>query len=195
MKVIGWALLLALPAFGQDLVWRWVDDSGEEHYTNDKSSIPEKARARATSTEGAELSVLSTSDSSSPAPIGRPVQVAPAVLGRPIPGQVVSPAPKATPIAPLRGTLRLVLFEASTNSASKTLRRSGVVEKLVLDNPGLKLERLEFATAVERAEQLHVTEIPTVLFLDEAGVERGRTSGLTTLKQLQAQLDQAKVAR
>ena len=44
MRAAAWVLLFALPALGQEQVWRWVDDAGEEHYTYDKASIPEKAR-------------------------------------------------------------------------------------------------------------------------------------------------------
>jgi hypothetical protein len=166
--IFAWTLCLALPVLAQDQVWRWVDESGEEHYTNDKPSIPEKFRGRASSTSGDELSVLKTTPPSTAEPIAQ---------------------------APRKPTaIRAVLFEASTQSASKTLRRSGVLEKLVADNPGLALERVEFATAVDRAEKLNVTQLPTVLFLDGAGLERGRASGLLTVKELQRELDKARGA-
>jgi hypothetical protein len=165
--------LLSFGAFADDQVWRWVDEKGEEHYTNDKSSIPEKSRPKATSTTGAELSVLQTA-------------------GGPLPNEPARPATKAMAPAAAAAVNRVLVFEASTNAASKALKKSGALEQLVSENPGLKLERYEFAAAVERAEALHVTEIPTVLFLDDTGVERGRATGSLTIKQLQFQLDLAR---
>src|SRR4051812_40656573 len=112
MKAIALALVVSISAFAQEQVWTWVDEQGEEHFTNDKSSIPESFRAKATSTEGAELSVLQTKDqgnAAAPAPGGRP-------LGKPV-------------------GVKVLVFEASTNTASKALRSSGALEKLLADNP------------------------------------------------------------
>ena len=175
--IVALALTAAFTAWGDDTIWRWVDGEGEEHYTNDKGSIPEKFRAGASSTAGSELSVITTSEGSAvPAPAAKPGAVVP-----------VRPAPARKAAA-----IHAILFESVTNSASKTLRRAGVVEKLVSDNPGLQLERIEFGRAVERAEELKVTEVPTLLFLDENGVERGRFVGPGTVSQLQLQLDKAR---
>ena len=174
-------LLLATPVLAQDQVWTWTDDQGEEHYTNDKGSIPDKFRARAKPTAGQELSVVKTRDEAA-LPSPEPVKVAPTKASP-------ATAPRATP-----GAIKVVLFEASTNSASKTLSRSGVVDKLVVDNPGLKLERVEFSTAVERAEKLGVTQLPTVLFVDDTGTAVARSTGLVTLKELQRLLDKARGA-
>lgn len=165
------AALLALSAAAQDQVWTWVDEKGEEHYTNDRSAIPEKFQKKAKTTTGPELSEVKVRQSPTPAPA--PVIAAPPVRAAP-------------------GPIRIMLFEASTNSASKTLQRSGVVDTLVSNNPGLKLERVEFATAVDRAEQLKVTQLPSVLFLDDSGTVIARTTGLVTLKELQQQLDKAR---
>jgi len=157
--------LLAGPALADDAVWTWVDERGEEHYTNDKSAIPEKFRTKAKTTAGQDLAVVKAAD-------GKPE---PSLKSAPV---LVAPA----------SFVRVVLFESSTNSASKTLSRAGVLDKLVSDNPGLKLERLEFAKAVDRAEKLQVTQLPTVLFMDGETV-LARSTGLVTLKELQAQLD------
>ena len=155
--------LLAAPAFADDAVWTWVDEKGEEHYTNDKTTIPEKFRTKAKTTSGQELAVVKSAD-------GR---------DEPRPAVILAQAP---------ASIRVVLFESSTNSASKTLARAGVLDKPVSDNPGLKLERVEFAKAVDRAEQLKVTQLPTVLFMDGDTVV-ARSTGLVTLKELQSQLD------
>ena len=171
-------VLLSSPALAQDQVWTWTDEKGEEHYTNDKSSIPEKFRTKAKSTQGEELSVVKV----------RGVEPAPAPSPTPAPTPISAPSKTAARAGPIK----VVLFEASTNSASKTLNRSGVIDKLVSNNPGLKLERLEFANAVERAEQLKVTQLPTVLFVDDSGTVIARTIGLVTLKELQQQLDKAR---
>lgn len=173
MRSLVLTLLLASPALAEDQVWTWTDEKGEEHFTNDKASIPEKFRAKVRSTAGQELSVVKPSNG----------------LSEP------DPTPKATAPTAQRapnGTIRVVVFEASTNSASKTLKRSGVLEKLVSDNPGLRLERVEFATAVDRAEKLEVTQVPTVLFLDSTDTVVARSTGLVTLKDLQAKLDKAR---
>ena len=180
MKIALVVLLLAVPAFAQEQVWTWSDERGEEHYTNDKSSIPDKFRAKAKSTSGDELSILKTSDGRSDA-APEPAKVAP-------PKTVVIDA-KGAP-----GPIRVVLFEASTNSASRTLNRSGVLDKLVSNNPGLKLERVEFARAVDRAEKLKVSQLPTVLFIDDTDTVLTRASGLVTLRELQQQLDKARGA-
>lgn len=175
------ALLLAAPAFAQDQVWTWTDDKGEEHYTNDKGSIPEKYRSKIRSTVGQELSVVKPSDGYEPAPTPAPTPVA---------KPVTPPAP--TPVRAPNGAVKVVLFEASTSSASKTLKKAGVIEKLLADNPGLTLERVEFATAVDRAEKLGVTQLPTVLFVDGSGTVLVRATGLVTLKDLQGKLDKAR---
>ena len=180
-------VLVVTKAFAQEQVWTWVDGAGEEHYTNDKGTIPEQFRRKATSTAGQELSVVKVEEGSgAPGPGPRPADP----VARPRPA---APSPVVTTPQSARG-IRLVLFEASTNSASKTLNRAGVLDKLLADNPGLKIERAEFSTAVERAEKLKVTQLPTVLFLDGADFEVGRTTGLVSLKELQRRLDQARGA-
>lgn len=178
MKIPLLLVLLAAPAFAQDQVWTWKDETGEEHYTNDQSSIPEKFRKKAKATQGEELSVVKIREGAND----------------PAPAVVVPPQPSASKTSVKPGSIRLVLFEASTNSASKTLSRSGVLDKLVSNNPGLKLERVEFATAVERAEKLQVTQLPTVLFMDDTGTVLSRTTGLVTLKELQERLDKVRGA-
>jgi hypothetical protein len=50
-------LLLAASARAGDAIYKWTDAQGEEHFTNDPSSIPQGQKA--TVTEGAELGVLS----------------------------------------------------------------------------------------------------------------------------------------
>ncbi len=173
MRLALVVVFLAAPTFAQDQVWTWTDEKGEEHYTNDKGSIPEKYRAKTRSTVGQELSVVKPSD------------------GR-------EPAPEPTPAAPIpvkraqNGTVKLVLFEASTSAASKALKKAAVIEKLIADNPGLTVERVEFATAVDRAEKLGVTQLPTVLFVDASGTVLTRATGLVTQKDLQAKLDKAR---
>ena len=185
-------VLLAAPALADEQVWTWVDDKGEEHYTNDKSSIPDKFRGKAKTTAGLELSVVKAHDGtgtesfpSEPVPQLQPqVKLQPAPpLQRPTPDPVVITVP---------GSIRVVMFEASTNSASKTLNRAGVLDKLAADNPGVKVEHVEFSTAVPRAERLKVSQLPTILFLDASDHELDRTVGLVTLKELQQKLDKAR---
>ena len=188
MKFALALVLFAAPAFAQEQVWTWVDEKGEEHYTNDRGSIPEKFQSKAKATEGAELSVVKTHDNSSePTPAPAPTKVAPPLAPAP-----VKATPATTARRPIPGGIKVVLFEAATNSASKTLSRSGVLEKLVSNNPGLQLERVEFATAIDRAERLKVNQLPTVLFVDDTDSVIARSIGLVTLKELQAQLDKAR---
>jgi hypothetical protein len=176
-------LLLASPSFAQDQVWTWSDESGEQHFTNDKSTIPEKFRSKAKSTAGDELSIVKTREGTADK---RPAEVITPTKSEPI--------EKSAPAAPRgkAGPVRAVLFEAATNSLSKTLNKSGVLDRLVSNNPGLRLERVEYATAVDRAERLKVTQVPTVLFVDDSDTVLTRTTGLATLSELQALLDKAR---
>ncbi len=195
MKAAALAMLLAIPALAQDQVWRWVDEHGEEHYTNDKSTIPEKFRARAKATEGDELSVVKAHDGEPAAPKTPALTPLPATTpGQPNPAVQLRPTPAASSSRRLSREVSVLLFESSTNSASRTLSRAGVVDKLISNNPGLKLERVEFAQAVERAERLKVNQLPTVLFVDETQTVLARAIGLVTLKELQMQLEKARAA-
>lgn len=54
-------LAVAVPAVAQETedagggVYRWTDQSGQDHYTDDPTTIPERYRKKATRTEGREL--------------------------------------------------------------------------------------------------------------------------------------------
>ncbi len=200
MRAVLFLLLWSAAALAQEQVWTWLDEKGEEHYTNDKSTIPEKFRAKARATEGDELSVVKTRDNeAAPTAHSAPALSPAGAAGATKPATPINPPGRNAPSAaagprPLVREIRVVLFEASTNSASRTLSRAGVLDKLVANNPGLKLERVEFASAVERAEKLKVNQLPTVLFVDQTDTVLAQTTGLVTLKELQMQLDKARGA-
>ncbi len=52
-------------------VYRWTDEEGEIHYTNDRSTIPEKFRKKAEPVKGGEVSTLKPSRQR-PAPSAEP---------------------------------------------------------------------------------------------------------------------------
>ena len=56
-------MLTSLPAWAQT-VYRWVDDDGEVHYTDDKNSIPAAKRKAARVTEGDELGIAPSGSAS-----------------------------------------------------------------------------------------------------------------------------------
>jgi hypothetical protein len=58
LLVVGLAaVLLALPAARAQTAWRWVDEAGEVHYTDNKGSIPADRRKAAQVTQGAEIGI------------------------------------------------------------------------------------------------------------------------------------------
>ncbi len=58
-------LTLLLSGTASAEYWRWTDDEGNVHYTDDATSIPEKHRKKANKTRGAERGALHSSDSDS----------------------------------------------------------------------------------------------------------------------------------
>ncbi|MFN7133018.1 MAG: DUF4124 domain-containing protein, partial [Myxococcales bacterium] len=62
MRPLALACVLLLPAAASaQQIWRWTDDAGEVHYTDDERSIPERHRKAAKTTSGDDIGELTTS--------------------------------------------------------------------------------------------------------------------------------------
>lgn len=62
--IVAACLVLMPAAFAQDGgVYRWTDRQGQDHYTDDPSTIPQEYRKKAQRTEGRELMEVSTGES------------------------------------------------------------------------------------------------------------------------------------
>jgi len=59
LTLLGLATVAALAAAEE--VYRWTDEQGEVHYTNDRSTIPEKFRKKAEPVKGGELFTVTPS--------------------------------------------------------------------------------------------------------------------------------------
>lgn len=92
----GMTLLLALPATSHADIYRWEDEAGVVHFTDDPSGIPEKYRRKAQdilkSPPVAGKPSLSTVGSSPPPAGGRPPAMEPAPSGDSAPFESLSPS-------------------------------------------------------------------------------------------------------
>ncbi|MBI5548510.1 MAG: DUF4124 domain-containing protein [Deltaproteobacteria bacterium] len=57
LLVLSGLLLLGASPSRAQVIYRWVDDSGEVHYTDDKSSVPKDRQRSAVVTRGDELGI------------------------------------------------------------------------------------------------------------------------------------------
>jgi hypothetical protein len=96
-------LLCAGPAAFADTIYRWIDDSGQAHYTDDRKTIPRGVQA--TLTQGDELGLVWAQNPDAqlpPLPTPPPGKAVPAPA--PATPPAATPPPGATAPAPVAPT-------------------------------------------------------------------------------------------
>jgi hypothetical protein len=91
LRLLPLLLLCAGPAAFADTIYRWIDDSGQAHYTNDRKTIPRGVQA--TLTQGDELGLVWAQNPDAQLP---PLPTPPATSNPP----PAAPSPAATAPAP-----------------------------------------------------------------------------------------------
>lgn len=185
------ATLVSLPALADEM-WRWTDEEGTPHYTNDKSAIPAKYRAKATRTEGADIGVVSIDE-------GNSAQAVIDKVTAPRSGQVIEAAgddegedePPPRPAGPAKFTndvRQVLVFGAPWCQPCLLLKKQGTLQQLVEANPGLKLREIDADQRSDLAKKYGITVLPTVVFTDQGGKEFLRVRGPKSLAQFERAL-------
>ena len=175
------AALAGSPARADDDVWRWTDDAGDVHYTNDAATIPAKFKARATQTRGDELSVISTG-STAPQP-------APATT---LTTEVVAeddPPPRKNDVR------QVLVFSAAWCNPCRVMKKARTLEQLVEAHPELKLVEYDADANEALARKYAVGALPTVVFADASGKEFYKVRGPRDLKGFEKALEAARTAK
>lgn len=84
---------------------------------------------------------------------------------------------------------RATFVQLSSEVCTPCRRTAAVLSRLVDDAPGVAHVELDAAQHPELVRTLRVLRTPTVIVLDSAGLERGRSSGAMTPTQAVAALD------
>lgn len=185
------AALVSLPALADEM-WKWTDEEGTPHYTNDKSAIPAKYRAKATRTEGADIGVVSIEEGSAAQAVID--KVTSARGDRAIEATISEegedePPPRPAGQARYENDVRQVLvFGAPWCQPCILLKKQGTLQQLVDANPGLKLREIDADQKPDLAKKYGVTVLPTVVFTDPGGKELLRVRGPKSLAQFERAL-------
>jgi thiol-disulfide isomerase/thioredoxin len=179
--------LATAPARAEDEMWRWIEEDGTPHYTNDKSAIPARYRAKATRTTGGEIGVVNTSDDH----IGEVLDSLKGGSGiadisedgQPEKDPKSGPPPKYT-----NDVRQVLLFGAPWCQPCLLLKKQRTLEQLVEANPGLKLKEIDADQKPDVAKKYGVTMLPTIVFADQNGKELLRVRGPKSLAQFERAL-------
>jgi thiol-disulfide isomerase/thioredoxin len=189
-------LLLAAPALAEDEMWKWADDDGTPHYTNDKSTIPAKHRARATRTNGTEIGVVNTQEGASlPDAVGNAVDKA---TGKDKPIELdgdeepARPEKNGPPARYTNDVKQVIVFGAPWCQPCLMLKKQRTLEQLIEAHPELKLRDVDADQKPDFAKKYGVTVLPTIVFTDMGGKEFLRVRGPKTLEQFERALTAAR---
>lgn len=86
----------------------------------------------------------------------------------------------------------VLLFHKADCPPCKTLEKRGTLDALISANPGLLLAHADYDHDKPQVEKFKIEQLPTVIFIDHTGAERGRVKGLDSLKGYQAALAKAR---
>jgi thiol-disulfide isomerase/thioredoxin len=184
-------LLASASALAEDEMWRWIEDDGTPHYTNDKAAIPARHRAKATRTAGGEIGVVNGSND----PLGGIVDsVTSDRGGRAITGLADDEGEEARGgkhgVEPryTHDVRQVLVFGAPWCQPCLLLKKQRTLEQLVEANPGLKLKEVDADQKPEVAKKYGVTMLPTIVFTDASGKEFLRVRGPKSLAQFERAL-------
>ena len=197
----GLVLALFLTAApGGDDMWRWIDEDGTPHYTNDKAAIPAKYKARATRTAGGEIGVVNVKEGNAlDSMFGAGTESGGGnaeITQDDVEADNKANNGKAGPPAKFANEVKQVLvFGAPWCQPCLMMKKQGTVEALVKAHPELKLREIDADQKPDVARKYNVTALPTVVFTDGAGKELLRLRGPKTLEQFERALTAARGAQ
>jgi thiol-disulfide isomerase/thioredoxin len=193
-------LFASVPAMADDEMWRWIDEDGTPHYTNDKATIPAKYKARATTTTGGEIGVVNVKEGNALDTLlgagkdrgGGNTEItqddveADNKAGAKVGAKVGAQAKFTNEVK------QVLVFGAPWCQPCLMMKKQGTVEALIKAHPELRLREIDADQKPEVAKKYNVTALPTVVFTDGAGKELLRLRGPKTLEQFERALTVAR---